>query len=227
MPKAQKGTFRKINTLTAGLTFAVATFLVSTNTPVYADCEPNYGGGETCICNKVFRIEKKVAKLDTNKDLKDHNFEDKVIFKTPEKSSDVKVVFKIKVTNEGEVTTDDMKMKDSLPDEFQHAKSSFGGDGLTETWDDFEPGESKTFYITAKLEKDEFVDDKNYEKCVVNEASVYYDGDFEGKDTATVCFRNSEITELPETGPVSTAILTALGLTSIASGFGLKSRYKR
>jgi hypothetical protein len=107
-----------------------------------------------------------------------------------------------------------MKMEDFLPSEIERVD----GDGLTEYWEDFEPGETKTFYIDVEIDSDEF-DRENFDKCVVNKAEVRYDGKFEGADTATVCYGVGEITELPETGFVETALPLGLGLLAVAYVF--------
>ncbi|KKS10203.1 MAG: hypothetical protein UU64_C0007G0016 [candidate division WWE3 bacterium GW2011_GWF2_41_45] len=69
-----------------------------------------------------------------------------------------------------------MKMSDSLPDEMDRV----GGSGLTEYWDDFEPGETKTFIIEAEIDSDEFDRDEAFDKCIVNKAKVYWGDEFEG-----------------------------------------------
>lgn len=186
----------------------------------YAGCTANYGGGETCIYNKNFDVEKKVRTCDADyyddhgecdKD-DDEGWKDKV---TDVEEGDV-VEFKIKVKNDGEVDVDDMKMSDKLPGEM----TRLGGDGLTEYWNDFEAGETKKFYIYAKVDDDEF-DRENFEKCVVNKAEVEYDGDEEASDTATVCYGDSEPTELPKTGGNS-IVYGALGLGLMAVGAASK-----
>lgn len=168
----------------------------------YAGCEANYGGGETCIYNKNFDIEKKVRKEG------DDSWKDKV---TNVKEGEV-VEFKIKVKNDGEVKVNDMEMIDKLPKEMERV----GGDGLTEYWGDFEPGETKTFTIKAAVKDSEY-DRKNFEKCVVNKAEVEYKGDGEASDTATVCYSDKEVTELPKTGG-SSMVYGALGLGFVALG---------
>ncbi|HAZ29421.1 TPA: hypothetical protein DCY43_01540 [candidate division WWE3 bacterium] len=172
----------------------------------YAGCTANYGGGETCVFNKRFDIEKKVRKEG------DDSWKDKV---TSVKENQV-VEFRVKVKNEGEVEVDDMKMKDFLPKEMEKV----GGSGLTEYWDSFEPGESKTFVIKAVVKDSEY-DRKNFEKCVVNKARVEYKGDNEGSDTATVCYSDKEPTELPKTGGES-ALIGALGLGLASLGVTIK-----
>lgn len=168
----------------------------------YAGCEANYGGGETCIYNKNLDIEKKVRKEG------DGSWKDKV---TNVKEGEV-VEFKIKVKNDGEVKVNDMEMIDKLPKEMERV----GGDGLTEYWGDFEPGETKTFTIKAVVKDSEY-DRKNFEKCVVNKAEVEYKGDGEASDTATVCYSDKEVTELPKTGG-SSMVYGALGLGLVALG---------
>ncbi len=178
-------------------------------------CDEVYGGGETCIVNKSFEIEKKVRLKDEG-DYKDKisgveegdTIEFRITVKNRSKSDDG--------VDESKLTFDNMRMEDILPSELEWVS----GD-LTEEWDDFKPGERK-FTIRAKIVSDEFDRDGDWSKCVVNKAEVSYDGDFEGSDTATVCYGDEEITELPETGASSTLLMTILGLSSIASGLFLK-----
>jgi uncharacterized repeat protein (TIGR01451 family) len=178
-------------------------------TEVFAEeCTSDGAYGQTCIYNKTFELTKKV-RIEG-----DNSWKDKV---TDVKEDEV-VEFKIKIKNIGEVETDDMKMTDYLPDELERV----GGSGLTEEWDNFEPDETKTFKIKAMIDEDEFDRDDNFEKCVVNKAKVEYDGTNEGADTATVCYGNSEITELPDTGV--TGVLGVLGLITTGLGIAFKKR---
>lgn len=162
-----------------------------------------YGGKE--VLNKSFRIEKSVR-------VEDEHDDDDWFDKVTDVSKEDVVIFKIRIENVGEVTVDDMKYEDFLPDEMERV----GGDGLTEYWDDFEPDDKRTFEIKAKVDPDEFDRDEDFEMCVVNKVELTYDDDFEGSDTATVCFTNDEdkeIKELPKTG--------ASSLPLALSGFGL------
>ncbi len=121
------------------------------------------------------------------------------------------VEFRIKIRNKSDDpadATDDMKMEDFLPEEMK----KIGGSGLTEEWDNFDPKDEKVFIIQAKVDSDEYDSDVEFEKCVVNKAELRWDGEFQGSDTATVCYGNIEPTELPKTGAMSTLGLTGLGL---------------
>ena len=192
-----------------------------------ADCEENYGGGETCIVNKRFKIEKWVRLEGEKKDKSCKEWDDEVtIDLTDNDEKDKYVEFCIRIKNMsddyGDLDFDDMKMKDSLPEELHR----IGGDGLTEEWDNFDPGETKEFKIKVRVDEDELDRDGEYEKCVVNKAAVYWDGNKEGSDTATVCWKDydKEIKELPRTGAES-ALAGVAGL-AVAS-FGLALRKSR
>jgi len=178
------------------LSVAVVAFL--SNGKVYAD---QYG---EIVKNKSFRIEKEVRIKHEG------DYEDKLVLDDDEWNEIIE--FRIEIKNVGEVETDDMKMEDFLPEEMYRV----GGNGLTEYWEDFEPGETKTFYIDAKIDSDEF-DRDNFDTCVVNKAELRYDGDFEGADTATVCYGDIEITELPETGIGTTMLPLGLGLIVVGT----------
>ncbi len=171
------------------------------------DCEPNYGGGETCEREEDLEVSKQVRKYKDSLD-NDEGFKDKV---TGIEKGDI-VEFKIKVKNEGD-DIKDVDVKDSLPDELKKVE----GD-TSKHYDELEAGESKTFRFKAKVYDDEFDREDSFEKCVVNKVTVKQDDDKKASDTATVCYGDSEIEELPATG--STAVVFA-GLGSAISGLGL------
>ncbi len=196
---------KKYLTVKIIISFLVAVTLLASvdRGKVFAEyCEPIYGGGENCYYNKRFEIDKDV-RLEGGDDWE----EDKIT----DVSKDDVIEFRVKIKNRSDEESnsfDDMKMEDFLPDELIRE----GGSGLTEYWDDFEPGETKTFVIKAVIDEDEFDRDDNFEKCVVNKAEVRWDDNFEGSDTATVCYGNGEPTELPKTGFVSNLGILGIGL---------------
>jgi len=172
---------------------------------VYAGCKSTYGNGETCYINKRFEIDKDVRIKG------DDDWEDKVM----DVDDDDVVEFRIKIKNRSDDKADDfddMKMEDFLPKEMKRV----GGSGLTEYWDNFAPGETKTFVIEAEIDEDEFDRDVEFEKCIVNKAEVNWDDNFEGSDTATVCYGDEEVKELPETG--SNELMAILGAGLIIAG---------
>lgn len=188
--------------ITAGLLVAG---MIAGDTKVFADeCEPNYGGGQTCL-EEDFDVEKQVKFLDES----DSEFRKKVV---DVKKGDT-VVFRIRVKNTGETNADDMKMEDFLPEELKRV----GGSGLTEYWDNFEPGETKKFRIEVQVRDQEY-DRENFEKCVVNVAKAWQDDDRIGSSEAVVCYGKGEITELPDTGPTATVAMTLAGLGMVFGG---------
>jgi uncharacterized repeat protein (TIGR01451 family) len=203
---------KKVKNLIVVVVAVAASLLAAGSNKVYADCEPTYGGGETCVWNKSFRITKDV-RIEG-----DDDWEDKVT----DVAEDETVEFRIRIKNVGEIEVDNMKMKDILPDEL----IKIGGSGLTEEWDDFEPGETKEFIIKVKVDSEEY-DRENFEKCVVNKAEAFYKDKFEGADTATVCYGEGEISELPETGAGSFAFLNGLGLGLVSLGTMLKKKVSK
>lgn len=150
----------------------------------------------------------------------DSEWKDKV---TDVKEGEV-VEFRIKVTNKSDSpadAADNMKMEDFLPKEMYKV----GGNGLTEKWDNFDPKDEKVFIIQAKVNSDEYDSDVDFEKCVVNKAELRWDGEFQGADTATVCYGNVKPAELPKTGALSTLGLSGLGL--LVSGLVSKRLSKK
>jgi len=184
----------KIKLIGSLITLGLFVFL-STGT-VYAG---QYGEEEEY--NLRFKITKEV-RIQGDTEWKD---------KVTDVDEDDVVEFRIKIRNKSDDpadATDDMKMEDFLPEEMK----KIGGSGLTEEWDNFDPKDEKVFIIQAKVDSDEYDSDVEFEKCVVNKAELRWDGEFQGSDTATVCYGNIEPTELPKTGAMSTLGLTGLGL---------------
>ncbi len=176
---------------------------------VYADCHSTYGGGKTCDNTIIFKVEKKVRLAGTTE------WKDKI---TNVKKGDV-IEFRIRVTNIGDKSVNSMEMKDKLPSDIFN---KIGGSGLTEEWDSFDPGDVKEFIIQVKVKDSEFTSSRSFDKCVVNKAEAYYDGDFVGSATATVCYSNRTVTELPKTGIGSTVSYTIAGLGLLSLGLLIK-----
>jgi LPXTG-motif cell wall-anchored protein/uncharacterized repeat protein (TIGR01451 family) len=182
---------------------AAVILVAAANKPVFADhCESTYGGGETCVYNKRFQIDKDV-RIEGDSEWQ----EDKV---TGVKKGEI-VEFRIKIKNlsdEGAGSFDNMKMEDFLPKELLFQDT----EGLSETWNDFHYKDTKIFYLKVKIDSKEFDRTDNFEKCVVNKAEVRWDGKYENSDTATVCYGNGTPSELPETGSTSDLAIIGFGL---------------
>jgi hypothetical protein len=204
--------------LIIGLVVAVLITGFATASVYATECEDNYGGGETCLINKHFKITKQVRRSDSDSgDWKDKVRVDENFVTNDDKYIEFKITIKNLSDEEADkFDFDNMKMEDFLPKEMYRV----GGDGLTEYFDDFGPGETKTFKIEARVKENEFDRDDNFDKCVVNKAQVKRNHDTEGSATATVCFGN--ITELPETG--APAVLPLVGLGFVSAGLLIKKK---
>jgi len=197
----------KINLIVGSL--ALLTVLTLSTRNAFAD---QYGEEEY---NTKFKIVKEVRIAG------DTEWKDKV---TDVRKDDV-VEFRIRIKNTSDDnadSTDDMEMRDYLPEEMEKV----GGSGLTEEWDDFDPDDQKEFIILAKVKSGEYDRNVEFEKCIVNKAELRWDGDFQGSDTATVCYGNIQPSELPKTGSFSTLALAGVG-SLLAGIVGKKSLRKK
>ena len=222
-----------INLILSSVTAVVMTVLVAniTSKTAFADCESNYGGGETCTYPKQFKIQKWV-KLDG-----DNSWKDEVVIDLNNGNEiDKKILFKVEVkvdiSNASGVDTskikfDEMKMKDKWPSELKFLEDE-SESNLTEEWDNFKPGETKTFYFAAKIQGSEKNKEGDFQKCVVNKASLYRKGDFQSADDAVVCYKRTTdvlgATTLPETGAVPVSGIVGMALMSLGTVLKLKKK---
>ena len=198
------------------IVLVVSTAILAMSSPIARaeECTSDGAYGETCVFDREFEIGKKVRIQGDN----DSSWKDKVI-DVPEGKI---IEFRIKVTNVGEVEADDMKMEDFLPDELEKT----GGAGLTEYWQDFDVDEEKTFIIEARIRSTQFDRTDNFEKCVVNKAKAFHSDDLIGSDTATVCYGESKITELPKAGATATEIMSIVGFASTGVGIFINRKFR-
>lgn len=194
------------------------------------DCEGNYGGGDVCIINKSFKIRKWV-RLEGDSEWKD----EVAIDLNDRDERNKKIEFRVEVWNlvssedmdVEDMEFDNMKMKDKWPDALKYLEES--KHDLTEEWDNFKPGDKKTFYYTAKIESDEKNKAGIFSKCVINKAELYYDGHYEGSDDAVVCWKKShtdEIKELPKTGSSPLVGIAGFGLIAVGAYFNKQRNVK-
>ena len=204
---------RLANKLIASMFLVTLITVMGTRSTALAD---GYG---TVTINKRFRIEKQV-RLEGDSTWKDKVYIDLNDLEDVNKNIEFKITVK-NLSDEEADEFDNMRMEDILPNELYRV----GGDGLTEYWNNFESGEKVTFELEVRIEDEELDREGSFEKCVVNKAEVEWDGEFEGSDTATVCFGNGELEELPETGAFDALGITGLGL--IAVGAFIRKSFKK
>lgn len=188
--------------------FVIAAVSFAGTTKAYADsnCDEVYGGGENCNYDRKLKITKEVRIEGET------SWKDKVTNVTKNQTVEFRITVKNK-SDDGADKYSRLKIEDFLPSEMYW----IGGSRTIEFLDDFEPGDSKTFTIKAKVYAWEYDRDYAFEKCVVNKAELRWKDEFEGSDTATVCYGNVTPSELPKTGAETTLALAGLGL--LVAGF--------
>lgn len=189
--------------VTAILTIAVLLFS-SKNTFAAIRCESLYGGGEVCTEVEELVLDKKVWNPG------DRRFEDNLADITPEGYKfgiGEKVIFRIKVVNNGNSTFEKVTVIDILPPELKLNSGSLTFDIL-----DLGPGESEekqieTVVVSAPGDKDFDCDVKNIVRAKF--------GSEEREDTAKVCVTKTKkvLGQTPATG---SSLLFVAPLTSIA-----------
>jgi uncharacterized repeat protein (TIGR01451 family) len=191
---------------------ATALLLLSLSTkPVFAG---QYGDDECDDCSTRFRITKEVRVSG------DSSWKDKVTNVRKGETVEFRITIKNKSGDEAD-EANDLQTQDFLPNEM----TKIGGNGLTEEFGNFHPGETKTFIITTTVKDSEYDRDVKFEKCVVNKVELRWKGDFEGSDTATVCYGNIEPSELPKTGSLD--YLALIGLGFLTAGFITKKKLSK
>jgi LPXTG-motif cell wall-anchored protein/uncharacterized repeat protein (TIGR01451 family) len=180
---------------------ALVSFIGATKAYADSNCEAQYGGGESCDYDRKLKITKEVRVEG------DNNWKDKVTGVTEDQIIEFRITIKNKSDN-GADKYSRLKIEDFLPSEMYWV----GGSRTTEFLDDFKPGDSKSFVIKARVNAWEYDKKGNFEKCVVNKAELRWKDEFEGSDTATVCYGNETPSELPKTGAETTIALSGLGM---------------
>lgn len=207
-----KNTINKL--IMSAFVIALVSFIGTTKAFADSNCDVVYGGGETCDYDRKLKITKEVRISGEN------SWKDKVTNVT----KDQIVEFKITVKNKSDDGADKysrLKIEDFLPSEMYWV----GGSRTIEFLDDFKAGSSETFIIKARVYAWEYDKSYKFEKCVVNKVELRWKDEFEGSDTATVCYGNVTPSELPKTGAETTLALSGLGM--LLAGLVVKKKLNK
>ena len=224
------------------ITIFVSTLLfASASGSAFADgstnCQPIYGGGETCVQVGNISINKTVQNPSTGQ------YVDNLGINDPKFSPTQTVNFQITVTNTGGTGLSNIVVKDVLPQYVDFASApnmSFDSNTktLSVTIDNLGPSETKTYTLQAKVESNNQIPDDQSTVCLVNQASATSDGNT-STDNAQFCIQKTPptttkgglpvypatpITTTPPTGPEALAIFALL--PSGISGFLLRKKSK-
>ena len=136
------------------LNFAILTFfslaLAGAVSPAFADCQPLYGGGQSCVTNFSFTINKLVQVPGKG----GGQYVDNLSINDPKYSPSQNVNYQIVVTNTGSQTIPTLNVTDAFP-QFITFVSGVGNynkstNTLNFTISNLEAGKSVTYTLTAK-----------------------------------------------------------------------------
>lgn len=187
-------------------------------------CEPIYGGGETCWGTGELLIDKTVKNPDTGL------FVDNLGVNDPKYTPGQEVLYRLEVKNTGSSEFSKVTVKDVFPSylDFVWGPLGWNSDTRTLQFDIYNlvVGESRQYEVMARVfAKENLPSDKSL-VCVVNTGSVEADEKTDS-DQAQVCFEYKVlgITTLPPTG-IENLWIVALGLL-VTTIFGAKLALKK
>ncbi|HHH14084.1 MAG TPA: DUF11 domain-containing protein [candidate division WWE3 bacterium] len=218
------------------LMLALMTFFAANGVFAREVCYTQYGGGETCVTvedNASIDVDKKVSNTDGN--YQNHLRSSVYTFNSADS-----IYFKIIVKNTGEVSLNDVQVKDVLPSFVDYSKvlsgatASVSGKEVTFSLGSLDVGEEKEVKFIGKVVEDNELpnDDK---VCLTNIASAKGNRSDNGEeqkdvDYANFCIKLPEVlgavpTELPKAGV--SEWFAALGAMVSSLGMLLKKRLDR
>lgn len=192
------------------------------------ECQPIYGGGETCETSNKFVLDKKVlhpTKTKGNVEV----YVDNLSINDPKYAPSQQIKFQFTVTNTGTTKLDEVTFTDFLPNyvEFVSGPGSFDSNTnkLTYTIEDLNANETRQFVIVAKVKGANSLPNTQNTVCVVNQASLTRGND-ESRDNSQFCIEKTtkgglpvmpapKMTQTPSTGAESLALI---GLIPAAVG---------
>lgn len=210
------------------------------------ECQPIYGGGETCIKSSQFEINKTV------KDPKTGTFVDSLGVSNPKYKSNETVTFKITVKNTGGSVLKNVVIKDTLPDfvdfvDGQGGKFDPNTKTLTIDLETLASNESRDFFVQVKVKRTDQLPKNQNTICVVNQSTITVDAKT-SQDNSQFCIEKGTVaaavtssnptttkgglpvypptkaTTMPSTGPESLALFGLI--PSAGAGFFLRRKSK-
>lgn len=195
---------------------------------MYGDnnCQPVYGGGETCVTQGKVTINKTVKNPTSN------SFVDNLTINDPRYSTNSTVTFRIVVTNTGNASISEINVEDIFPSFVEYKSGPGSFDKTTKKLSfkilNLNAGESRTYTITGQTAETSALPAKENVTCVVNQV-VATEKNNVSKDNSQFCIEKTtttskgglpvkpapKLTQTPSTGP---EMLALIGL--IPTGIG-------
>jgi len=168
------------------LYIAILAFFVFAQTAFAAtsNCQPIYGGGQTCVQSANLVLNKTVLNPQTNQ------YVDNLGMNDAKYGPDSTVTFQLTLTNNGGTNLSKVTVKDVFPQfvTFVAGAGSFEATNKTLTFavDNLAPNESRTFTVTGKTSNEAGLPANTNVVCVVNQATATAE-DKSSSDNAQFC----------------------------------------
>lgn len=197
------------------------------------NCQPVYGGGQTCVTTEKLVLNKTVRNPQNG------SYVDNLSLNDPRYFGGQSVSFQLTVTNSGDKAFNEVSVSDTLPNYVEKASGPGSFDSKTNTITfkvlNLVPGESRTFTVTGMLVDSSKLPLNQGVTCLVNQAQAQANGQ-ESRDNSQFCVEKQiattkgglpvmqapNMTQSPSTGP---EMLPLLGLLP-GAGFGFWLRRK-
>lgn len=159
-------------------------------TPTPSECQPIYGGGQTCSESNQFLINKTVRDPETN------TFVDNLGVSNRKYRSNETVIFKITVKNSRNTALRKVVIKDTLPEYIDFVDGKGGtfdaaSNTLTINLGILAKQESRDFFIEAKVKPEAQLPKDQDTVCVINQ-SIITVGTKTNQDNAQFCIEKGQ-----------------------------------
>jgi uncharacterized repeat protein (TIGR01451 family) len=215
-------------TLLTGLLFLGSVSVASaTGTYGTQNCQPIYGGGQTCVSTERIVLNKTVRNPQTG------SYVDNLSLNDPRYFGGQSVSFQLTITNSGDTKLSEVTVSDTLPNYIEKVSGPGSFDSktkvLTFKLTNLEAGESRTFTLTGTLVDSSKLPLNQGITCLVNQAVASANSQ-ESRDNSQFCVEKQavatkgglpvlEAPPMKETPPTGPEMLSLVGLIP-AAGFG-------
>jgi uncharacterized repeat protein (TIGR01451 family) len=216
-------------------------FLLSSTVFAQTECQPIYGGGQTCVQVGDITINKTVQKPDNS------GFVDNLSINDPKFRPEQTVTFRLTIKNNGDREAQKITVRDTFPQylSFVDGQGKFDQNSQVFTFDidKLNANETKTYTVRGKIVPVDQIPANQNITCVVNQASAT-SNDRESVDNAQFCierqatngtpaptvppttkgglkiFPEPQTQTTPKTGPAEVAMFSLMG--SGAAGYYMR-----
>ncbi len=188
--------------------FAITYSLLAVSAYAAGNCQPIYGGGQTCVTSTNILINKTVQNPSNGQ------LVDNLSVNDPRFSANQNVSFQLIVTNTGSSSIDKTTVKDIFPQfvSYVAGPGNFDINSKTLTFEvnNLAVGESRTFTVTGKVSADKELVMGTGVSCVVNQSSaqIISNGQM-SQDNSQFCIQKGAAPVIPTKGKGGLPVLPA------------------